>query len=108
MYAFLAAYVCCLLGLHALYYAGIFTAMERDPSAIIHATRTTFVCIFFTLISLQTASYSSATFIEDFLVLESSFFLPEHPMAMVLYALRPLFLLMLVYWAVRRRSIEAT
>jgi hypothetical protein len=29
-------------------------------------------------------------------------------MAGVLYALRPLFLLMLVYWAVRRRSIEAT
>jgi len=55
MYAFLAAYVCCLLGLHALYYAGIFTAMERDPSSIIHATRTTFVCIFFTLISLQIA-----------------------------------------------------
>ena len=121
MYAFLAAYVCCLLGLHALYYAGIFTAMERDPSSIIHATRTTFVCIFFTLISLQivrrrpsgllivaAASYSAATFIEDFLVLESSFFLPEHPMAIVLYALRPLFLLMLVYWAVRRRSIEAT
>jgi hypothetical protein len=121
IYAFLAAYVCCLLGLHALYYAGIFTAMERDPSAMIHATRTTFVCIFFTLISLQivrrrpsgllivaAASYSAATFIEDFLVIESSFFLPEHPIAGVLYALRPLFLLMLVYWAVRRRSIEAT
>ena len=95
--------------------------MERDPSAIIHATRTTFACIFFTLISLQivrrrpsgllivaAASYSSATFIEDFLVLESSFFLPEHPLARALYTLRPLFLLMLIYWAVRRRSIETT
>jgi len=121
IYAVVGAYVCCLLGLHALYYAGIFTAVERDPSAIIHATRTTFACIFFTLISLQivrrrpsgllivaAASYSSATFIEDFLVLESSFFLPEHPLARALYTLRPLFLLMLVYWAVRRRSIETT
>ena len=121
VFALLAAYACGLLGLHALYYAGIFTAMERDPSTIIHATRTTFVCTFFTLISLQiarrqpsgllivaAASYSGATFIEDFLVLESSFFLPEHPMAGALYALRPLFLLMLIYWAVRRRSIETT
>lgn len=86
---------------------------------MIHATRTTFICIFFILISIQiarrqcsgllivaAASYSVATSIEDFLVLESSFFLPEHPMAGALYTLRPLFLLMLVYWAVRRRSIE--
>lgn len=119
IYILLAAYVCLLLGLHVLYYAGVFTAAERDPSAMIHATRTTFVCIFFMLISIQiarqqcvgllivaAASYSVATSIEDFLVLESSFFLPEHPMAGTLYALRPLFLLMLVYWAVRRRSIE--
>ena len=102
-----------------LYYAGIFTATERDPSAMIHATRTAFVCVFFILVSLQiarrkpsgllivsAASYTGATFIEDFLVLESSFFLPEHPMAGALYALRPLFILMMVYWAVRRRSIE--
>lgn len=86
---------------------------------MIHATRTAFVCVFFILVSLQiarrkrsgllivsAASYTGATFIEDFLVLESSFFLPEHPMAGALYALRPLFMLMMVYWAVRRRSIE--
>ena len=119
VYALLAAYVCCLLGLHVLYYAGIFTATERDPSEMIHATRTAFVSVFFILISIQiarrkpsgllivsAASYAGATFIEDFLVLESSFFLPEHPMARALYAVRPLFLLMMLYWAVRRRSIE--
>ena len=119
VYALLAAYVCCLLCLHVLYYAGIFTAKERDPSEMIHATRTAFVSVFFILISIQiarrkpsgllivsAASYAGATFIEDFLVLESSFFLPEHPMARALYALRPLFLLMMLYWAVRRRSIE--
>ena len=119
VFALLAAYVCCLLGLHAPYYAGIFTAIERDPSVMIHATRTLFVTCFLVMICIQVArdrpfgllivgaaSYSGATFIEDFLVLESSFFLPEHPMAGSLYALRPLFLLMLVYWAVLRRSIE--
>ena len=121
LYALLAAYVCCLLGLHALYYSGLFMGLAKDPSTMIHATRTAFVCIFFTLISLQivrrrpsgllivaAASYSVATSIEDFLVLESSFFLPEHPMAGALYTLRPLFLLMLIYWAVRRRGIETT
>ena len=121
LYALLAAYVCCLLGLHALYYSGLFIGLAKDPSTMIHATRTAFVCIFFTLISLQivrrrpsgllivaAASYSVATSIEDFLVLESSFFLPEHPMAGALYTLRPLFLLMLIYWAVRRRGIETT
>ena len=88
---------------------------------MIHVTRTTFAGIFFILISLQiarrrpfgllivaAASYSGATFIEDFLVLESSFFLPEHPMARALFALRPLFLVILVYWAMRRRSIETS
>ena len=121
LYALVAAYVCCLLGLHALYYSGLFIGLAKDPSTWIHATRTAFVCIFFTLISLQivrrrpsgllivaAASYSVATSIEDFLVLESSFFLPEHPMAGALYTLRPLFLLMLIYWAVRRRGIETT
>ena len=121
LYALLAAYVCCLLGLHALYYSGLFIGLAKDPSTMIHATRTAFVCIFFTLISLQivrrrpsgllivaAASYSVATSIEDFLVLESSFFLPEHPMAGALYTLRPLFLLMMIYWAVRRRGIETT
>lgn len=86
---------------------------------MIHATRTFFVTSFIILICIQVArgrpfgllivgaaSYSVATFIEDFLVLESSFFLPEHPVAGPLYALRPVFLLMLVYWAVLRRSIE--
>ena len=119
VFALLATYVCCLLGLHALYYAGVLTAMERDPSIMIHATRTIFVTSFFILICVQivrarpfgllvvaSASYSGATFIEDFLVIESSFFLPEHPMAGSLYALRPLFMVMLVYWAVLRRSIE--
>ena len=94
LFALLATYVCCLLGLHALYYAGLFTAIERDPSVMIHATRTFFVTSFFILICVQiararpfgllvvaAASYSGATFIEDFLVIESSFFLPEHPMA---------------------------
>ncbi|MDA0892981.1 MAG: hypothetical protein O3C15_11765 [Proteobacteria bacterium] len=121
VYVLLAAYVCCLLGLHALYYAGVFTALERDSNVLIHATRTTFVCVFFVLISIQAArrgplgllivaaaSYSIATFIEDFLVLESSFFLPEHTMAAALYTLRPLFVLMLVYWGMLRRSIETT
>ena len=119
VFALLAAYTCCLLVLHALYYAGLFTAIERDPSVMIHATRTFFVTGFFILISVQiararpfgllvvaAASYSGATFIEDFLVIESSFFLPEHPMAGPLYALRPLFMVLLVYWAVLRRSIE--
>ena len=119
LFALLGTYVCCLLGLHALYYAGLFTAIERDPSVMIHATRTSFVTSLFILICVQlararpfgllvvaAASYSSATFIEDFLVIESSFFLPEHPMAGPLYALRPLFLVMLIYWAVLRRSIE--
>lgn len=86
---------------------------------MIHATRTFFVTSFFILICVQiararpfgllviaAASYSGATFIEDFLVIESSFFLPEHPMAGSLYALRPLFMVMLLYWAVLRRSIE--
>ena len=119
VFALLATYVCCLLGLHALYYAGVYTAIERDPSVMIHATRTGFVTSFFILICVQiararpfgllvvaAASYSSATFIEDFLVIESSFFLPEHPMAGSLYALRPLFMVLLIYWAVLRRSIE--
>jgi len=118
-FALLATYVCCLLGLHALYYAGLFTAIERDPSVMIHATRTFFVTSFFILICVQiararpfgllvvaAASYSGATFVEDFLVIESSFFLPEHPMARPLYALRPLFMVLLIYWAVLRRSIE--
>ena len=86
---------------------------------MIHATRTSFVTSFFILICLQivrarpfgllvvaAASYSGATFVEDFLVIESSFFLPEHPMAGPLYALRPLFMVLLIYWAVLRRSIE--
>ena len=103
-----------------LYYAGLFTSTERDPSVWIHLTRTFFVTSFFLMISIQVArgrpfsllvvaaaSYSGATFIEDFLVIESSFFLPEHPLAGSLYALRPLFMLMLVYWAVLRRSIES-
>jgi hypothetical protein len=120
VFALLAAYACGLLGLHALYYAGIFTAAERDPSVWIHLTRTFFVTSFFLLICIKimrsqpfgllvvaAASYSGATFIEDFLVIESSFFLPEHPLAGSLYALRPLFILMLVYWAVLRRSIES-
>lgn len=119
LFALLATYACCLLGLHALHYAGIFVAGERDPSVMIHATRTFFVTSFIILICIQVArgrpfgllivgaaSYSGATFIEDFLVLESSFFLPEHPVAGPLYALRPVFLLMLVYWALLRRSIE--
>ena len=119
VFALLAAYACGLLGLHGLYYAGIFTAAERDPSVWIHLTRTFFVTSFVLLISIQVArgrpfsllvvaaaSYSGATFIEDFLVIESSFFLPEHPLAGSLYALRPLFMVMLVYWAVLRRSIE--
>ena len=119
VFALLATYACCLLALHALYYAGIFTATERDPSVMIHATRTLFVTSFVLLICLQVArgrpfgllvvgaaSYSGATAIEDFLITESSFFLPEHPMAGSLYALRPLFMVMLVYWAVLRRSIE--
>ena len=119
LFALLATYVCCLLGLHALYYAGLFTAIERDPSVMIHATRTFFVTSFFILICVQiararpfgllvvaAASYSGATFVEDFLVIESSFFLPEHPMAGPLYALRPLFMVLLIYWAVLRRSIE--
>ena len=119
VFALLAAYACGLLGLHALYYAGIFTATERDPSVWIHLTRTGFVTSFVLLISIQVsrgrpfsllvvaaASYSGATFIEDFLVIESSLFLPEHPLAGSLYALRPLFMLMLIYWAVLRRSIE--
>ena len=121
VFVLLAAYACGLLGLHALYYAGIFTATERDPSVWIHITRTGFVASFFSLICIQilrgrpfgllvvaAASYSGATFIEDFLVIESSFFLPEHPMAGSLYALRPLFMVMLVYLAVLRRSIETT
>ena len=121
LYALVAAYVCCLLGLHALYYSGLFIGLAKDPSTMIHVTRTTFAGIFFILISLQiarrrpfgllivaAASYSGATFIEDFLVLESSFFLPEHPMAKALFALRPLFLVILVYWAMRRRSIETS
>ena len=58
------------------------------------------------LLLIAAASYSDATFIEDFLVIESSFFLPEHPMAGPLYALRPLFMVLLIYWAVLRRSIE--
>jgi len=120
VFALLAAYACGLLGLHALYYAGIFTATERDPSVWIHLTRTFFVTSFFLLICIKimrsqpfgllvvaAASYSGATFIEDFLVIESSFFLPEHPLAGSLYALRPLFMLMLIYWAVLRRSIES-
>ena len=117
--ASLATYTCCLLGLHALYYAGVLAELKRDPSVWIHATRTSFVTSFFVLICVQiararpfgllvvaAASYSGATFIEDFLVIESSFFLPEHPMAGPLYALRPLFMVMLVYWALLRRSIE--
>ena len=120
VFALLAAYACGLLGLHVLYYAGLFTSTERDPSVWIHLTRTFFVTSFFLMISIQVArgrpfsrlvvaaaSYSGATFIEDFLVIESSFFLPEHPLAGSLYALRPLFMLMLVYWAVLRRSIES-
>jgi len=120
VFALLAAYACGLLGLHVLYYAGLFTSTERDPSVWIHLTRTFFVTSFFLMISIQAArgrpfsllvvaaaSYSGATFIEDFLVIESSFFLPEHPLAGSLYALRPLFMLMLVYWAVLRRSIES-
>jgi len=120
VFALLAAYACGLLGLHGLYYAGIFTATERDPSVWIHLTRTLFVTSFVLLICIQiargqpfgllvvgAASYSGATFIEDFLVIESSFFLPEHPLAGSLYALRPMFMLMLVYWAVLRRSIES-
>ena len=119
VFALLAAYACGLLGLHALYYAGIFTSTERDPSVWIHLTRTGFVTSFVTLISIQVvrgrpfsllvvaaASYSGATFIEDVLVIESSFFLPEHPLAGSLYTLWPLVMLMLVYWAVLRRSIE--
>ena len=121
IYAITATYVCCLLGLHVLYYTGIFSSIERDPSAMIHATRTTFVCLFMSVISIQIArqkpfgllivaavAYSSATFIEDFLVSESSFFLPEHPLAGALFTLRPLFLLMVLYWAVQRRSIETS
>lgn len=120
VFALLAAYACGLLGLHVLYYAGLFTSTERDPSVWIHLTRTFLVTSFFLMISIQVArgrpfsllvvaaaSYSGATFIEDFLVIESSFFLPEHPLAGSLYALRPLFMLMLVYWAVLRRSIES-
>ena len=120
VFALLAAYACGLLGLHVLYYAGLFTSTERDPSVWIHLTRTFFVTSFFLMISIQVArgrpfsllvvaaaSYAGATFVEDFLVIESSFFLPEHPLAGSLYALRPLFMLMLVYWAVLRRSIES-
>ena len=120
VFALLAAYACGLLGLHVLYYAGLFTSTERDPSVWIHLTRTFFVTSFFLMISIQVArgrpfsllvvaaaSYSGATFVEDFLVIESSFFLPEHPLAGSLYARRPLFMLMLVYWAVLRRSIES-
>ena len=120
VFALLAAYACGLLGLHVLYYAGLFTSTERDPSVWIHLTRTFFVTSFFLMISIQVArgrpfsllvvaaaSYSGATFVEDFLVIESSFFLPEHPLAGSLYASRPLFMLMLVYWAVLRRSIES-
>ena len=120
VFALLAAYACGTLGLHVLYYAGVLTETERDPSVWIHLTRTFFVTSFFLLICIQiarghpfgllvvaAASYSGATFIEDFLVIESSFFLPEHPLAGSLYALRPLFMLMLVYWAVLRRSIES-
>lgn len=119
IFALLAIYVCCLLGLHALHYTGIFTAGARDPSVMIHTTRTFFVTSFFLLICVQiarqrpfsllvvaAASYSGAAFIEDFLVIESSFFLPEHPVAGPLYVLRPLFMVMLIYWAVLRRSIE--
>ena len=86
---------------------------------MIHTTRTFFVTSFFLLICVQiarqrpvsllvvaAASYSGAAFIEDFLVIESSFFLPEHPIAGPLYVLRPLFMVMLIYWAVLRRSIE--
>ena len=88
---------------------------------MIHVTRTIFAGTFFILISLQisrrrpfgllivaAAAYSCVIAIEDFLVLESSFFLPEHPMARTLFALRPLFLVILVYWAMRRRSIETS
>ena len=119
IFALLAIYVCCLLGLHVLYYAGLFTSTERDPSVMIHTTRTFVVTSFFLLICMQiarqrpfsllvvaAASYAGAAFIEDFLVIESSFFLPEHPMAGPLYVLRPLFMVMLIYWAVLRRSIE--
>ena len=120
VFALLAAYTCGLLGLHVLYYAGVFTAAEGDPSVWIHLTRSFFVTSFFLLFCIQiargqpfgllvvaAASYSGATFLEDFLVIESSFFLPEPPVAGSLYALRPLFMLMLVYWAVLRRSIES-
>ena len=119
VFALLAAYACGILGLHVLYYAGVLTETERDPSVWIHLTRTFFVTSFLLLICIKiargqpfglvvvaAASYSGATFIEDFLVIESSFFLPEHPLAGSLYALRPQFMLMLVYWAVLRRSIE--
>lgn len=119
VFALLAAYACGTLGLHVLYYAGVLTETERDPSVWIHLTRTFFVTSFlllicimiargqpFGLVVVAAASYSGATFIEDFLVIESSFFLPEHPLAGSLYALRPLFILMLVYSAVLRRSIE--
>ena len=119
VFALLAAYACGTLGLHVLYYAGVLTETERDPSVWIHLTRTFFVTSFlllicimiargqpFGLVVVAAASFCGATFIEDFLVIESSFFLPEHPLAGSLYALRPLFILMLVYSAVLRRSIE--
>ena len=121
IYAITVVYVGCLLGLHVLYYTGVFSSIDRDPSAMIHAIRTGFICAFISVISIQIArrkpfgllivaavSYAAATFIEDFLVIESSFFLPEHPLAGALFSLRPLFLLMVLYWAVQRRSIETT
>ena len=119
LYVILGCYACCLLVLHTLYYAGLFVALDPDPQVMIHATRTGAVTFLVISVSVQifrgkpyglllvaAASYASTTFLEDFLVLESSFFLPKHALAGTLYALRPLFLLMLVYWAVRRRSIE--
>ena len=114
-------YACGLLGLHALYYAwDIYcdrARSQRLDSPYSHRLCRHLllsICIQilrgrpFGLLVVAAASYSGATFIEDFLVIESSFFLPEHPMAGSLYALRPLFMVMLVYLAVLRRSIETT
>ncbi len=87
LYVILGCYACCLLVLHTLYYAGLFVALDRDPSLMIHAIRMAFVTLFFISVSVQifrgkpyglllvaAASYASTTFLEDFLVLESSFF----------------------------------
>ena len=121
IFTLLAAYVACLMALHTLYYLGIFTGVGKNPSVMIHAIRTFFVVSFFLLICMQilrrrqfgllivaAASYSVGTSVEDFLVLESSLFLPNQPLAGVLYVLRPLFVVILVYWAILRRSIETS